>query len=133
MKDLLANYYNFGECILLDMRWKQWGFSLELVFNYIWKERDVVRDDLDVEERVIIRFSAVQEFHASYEWNDHILSKPDVIDWGSAEVSQVRLEDGEAFLGKYHSRPVSFHHVAVRWESERRMDIVFSALEIFKE
>ncbi len=123
MKDLLAKYYNLGECVLLDVRWKQWGFSLELVFDY----------KCDVEDRVVVRFSAVQEFHASYEWNDYILSEPKVIDWGSAEVAQVCLENSEAFLAKYHSRPVSFHHVAVRWESERRMDVVFSELEIFRE
>lgn len=133
MKDLLARYHNFGECILLDVRWKQRGFSLELVFDYIWKGEDVVRDNLDVEERVVIRFSAVQEFHASHEWNDYILSEPEIINWGSAEVAQVRLEDSEPLLGKYRSRPMPFHHVSIRWESERRIDIVFSELEIFRE
>jgi hypothetical protein len=133
MKDLLAKYYNLEECVLLDVRWKQWGFSLELVFDYIWKEKDVVRNNLDVEDRVVVRFSAVQEFHASYEWNHNILSEPKVLDWGSAEVARVCLENSESFLAKYHSRPMPFHHVAVRWESERRMDVVFSELEIFRE
>jgi hypothetical protein len=50
-----------------------------LVFDYIRKEKGVLRDDLDAEEGVVLKFSAVQEFRASYKWNDYILSEPDVI------------------------------------------------------
>lgn len=135
MEDLLAAYQNFQECVLLDVRWRQWGFTLELVFDYIWKEKDVVRDNLHAEERVVLRFSAVQEFHASYGWNDFILSEPGVIDWGSGEISLIRLDDSESFLGGYGSRAVPFRHAAVLWEGSdgRRMDIVFSRLEIWRE
>jgi hypothetical protein len=135
MKDLLAKYQDFQECVLLDVRWKQWGFALELVFDYIWKDKDVLRDNLVAEERVVLRFSAVQEFHASYKWNDFILNEPEVIDWGSGEISLIRLEESESFLEKYRSRTVPFHHAAVLWEGsdKRRMDIVFSQLEIWRE
>jgi hypothetical protein len=135
MKDLLAKYQDFQECVLLDVRWRQWGFSLELVFDYIWKEKDVLRENLDIEEKVVLKFSAVQEFHASYKWNDFIFSEPEVIDWGSGEISLIRLEESESFLGEYRSRPVPFHHAAVLWEGSdgRRMDIVFSQLEIWRE
>jgi hypothetical protein len=135
MRELLAEYQDFQECVLLDVRWRQWGFALELVFDYIWKEKDVLRDNLDAEEKVVLRFSAVQEFHVSYKWNDFILSEPEVIDWGSGEISLIRLEENESFLEKYRSRPVPFHHVAVLWEGsdKRRIDIVFSQLEIWRE
>jgi len=134
MKDLLAKYNNFEECILLDVRWKEWGYSMELVFDYIWKEKDVVRENLGIEEeRIVIRFSAVQEFHARNEWNDTNLREPQEMGWGAGEVALIRLENSETFLEKYRSRPVPFYHVAILWESERRIDVVFSQLEVLKE
>ena len=134
MENLLTKYNHFEDCILLDVRWKQWGYSLELVFNYIWNEKGVIRGNLDIaEERVVVRFSAVQEFLVRNQWNDSLLTEPDLMNWGSGEVSLIRLENSESLLEKYGSRPVPFYHAAILWESERRMDVVFSELEIIIE
>ena len=52
------------------------------------------------------------------------------MNWGMNEIALIRLEDDENMLAPYRDLPLEHHHVAVLWEDDRRIDIVFVHLEI---
>lgn len=118
------------ECILLDVAWRNQGTTIELRFNYIWDEQKEVRASLDSEDVVVLRFHSVQEFHVKNDLNDFMLKEPDYLNWGLSEIAKVVVEKDSTILAHYKTPVVSMHHIAVRWEGERRIDIIFSGLEV---
>jgi len=139
----LAMHYEFGECILEDVRWRREGTVLDLVFNYVWegyaavdppaaRRRDYgrIRQDLDRPVTKTLRFHLVQEFRVFNALNDLHCANPEEIGWGLSEVAAVRAEESESVLSPYAGLATPMHHVACRWEGERRIDVVFSSLEV---
>jgi hypothetical protein len=62
--------------------------------------------------------------------NASMLAEPERMDWGISEVASIRLEEDSLFLSKYRHLAIPFHHLTCWWENDRRIDIVFSELEI---
>jgi hypothetical protein len=133
ISELLEKYHNFDECVLVDIDWRDYGLTVDLAFNYIWQENGTIRANLDAEEIVILRFKLVQELHVIGALNEAKITQPEAVDWGINTVALVKMEEKEEFLNKYRNFSIPFHHVAVRWEYERRIDIVFSDLEVFRK
>jgi hypothetical protein len=129
----LQRYNHFDECILLDVNVHQYQTVLELQLNYIWKSHNVLRDDIDDPEVVLVRFTGVQEVHIYNDLSSAMLEQPEGLNWGMNEVSLVRLENDVDLLEKYEHLDQTFHHVAVLWENDRRIDVVFRELEIVAE
>ena len=126
----LKAYRNFAECILLEINWKNYMTTVELVFNYVWDKLGKIRHDVDCIQRVTLSCNLVQEIHFKGGLNPSMCSEPTQINWGINEVALVRLQEQEDFLHPYHALPVPFHHLSVTWEFDRRIDIIFSNLDI---
>jgi len=124
IRNLLYGHYEFGECVIEDVRWRDQGATIDLLLNYVWSDADGfafdgqrfsvkdgrLRSDLDTPLVKTLRFHLVQEFHAHNWWNAAIVSA-DVLNWGASEVAAIRVQDDSLFLSKYRSHPVDFHHV----------------------
>jgi hypothetical protein len=139
---LLKGHYGFGECVLEDVRWKHQGTTLDLVFNYIWLDSTdtltdsgqvssgEIRADLGRPELRILRFHIVQEYHVHNDLNDLACENVYELGEGFSEVAAVRLEDDPVYIAKYQSLARPFHHVTCWWEAGRRIDVVFSELQV---
>lgn len=127
---VLEDHHSFGECILEDVRWRDYGITLDLVFNYIWDNGDRVRDNLDQPLLKTVTFHGVREFHVRNELNEAMLLSPERINWGIGEIAVMRIADDPHFLARYGGLPVPTHHVVCQWESERRVDVVFTSMEV---
>ena len=130
MENILKQFHNFEECILLEVSWHNYGTTINLVFNYIWDTDRKIRPDLEQVHRVTVSFGLVQEFHFTGALNASVCKEPERINWGLNEIAMVRLEEQEDYLHSYKALPVRFHHLAVLWDTGRRIDIVFSTIEI---
>ncbi len=130
--DILTKYKNFEECVINDIQFKKHGYEVEFLINYIYNKKGVINFDIDRQTKLI--FNCVQEFRITNSWNSSQISEPENINWGSSEVAIIQLSDGDSdLLNKYKSHleeNISFHHVEVLWESERRIDIIFKDLSV---
>ena len=88
------------------------------------------RDDLNEPFFKTLQFQAVQEFHVHNHLNDFQLSNLDDIDWGFGEVQCARIHDDSLFLSGYRNRALPFHHVVIEFSGDRRIDLVFNALQV---
>jgi hypothetical protein len=144
IREFLFNHYEFGECILQDVKWIAEGTCLEFVFNYIWSDdkgfyldtagkpaikQCETRPDLNMPLLKVLRFNLVQELHVRNHLNRMQQAELGKIGWRISEVARVSIEDDNLFLAAYRDQAVQFHHVSCRWEDDRRIDIVFSELQ----
>jgi len=132
IKNLLENFQNFDDCILLSIKWTDFGNTLELTFDYIWDENGKLRHNLNEEEPIVLRFKLVQEFNFKSGLNKSMVLEPEQINWGINEISCIRLLESSDMLKQYESLPKGFHHVGIFWEFDRQIDIIFSEMEIIK-
>ncbi len=130
MNDLLTHYNQFQECLLLDIRWLRYGFTLELVFDYIWQAPGILRPNLDAEERVLVTLQAVQEMHIVNDWADENLERPEDIPWGVSEIAIMYVEHNSPLIAKYQTPLPQYHHLILAWESDRRIEIVCGEIHI---
>ena len=130
MVKTIEQYHQFAECILVEINWTNYGTTAELVFNYVWTDDGKIGSNLEQAEIVVLKFKRVQEFHLKNALNDDILAQPERINWGLNEIACVRIEDNADVLKSYRSLSIPFHHAAILWEDERRIDIVFGDLEV---
>ncbi|MFI0417419.1 hypothetical protein [Spongiactinospora sp. 9N601] len=127
----LAHYQNFGECIITDVGWAHYGTSIEVSFDYIW-DGTRIRDDLGTRPHiVVVRAVLVQEMHLGNALNVSMLEHPEKLNWGLSEVAQVVLvEDSDMARPYSHPSGLQCHHLAIRWEAKRRIDMVAFGFEL---
>ena len=132
--DLIADYIarnrGFEECILEDVRWRHYGTVVDLVFDYVWVSDGTVRSDFEPSNLKVLTFHNVQEFHLFNGQSEHMALHPEELNWGASEVAAVRIVDEPGILRSYAHLPIPIHHVRCAWEGDRRIDIVFSTLEV---
>ena len=58
---LFHNHKEFSECIIEELALKDYGTTLDVVFNYIWTDSGELRPDLNEPNDIILRFQLVQE------------------------------------------------------------------------
>jgi hypothetical protein len=130
MNDLLQKYNNFDECVILEVRLRDYQTTLELFINHIWDDEGNIRPNIDELRVVVVRFQLVQEVLIRNNLNSAKLLEPERMNWGMNAIALIRIEEQESKLASYRGLPVSFHHAAIMWENERRIDVVFAHLEI---
>ena len=129
IEDILTSFNNFEDCIIEDITFKQFGFRIEFLFHYIFDDNKNIRPELN--RKVNLAFIGVKEFRIKNNWNDAILESPENINWGSNEVSIIKISGSDSYLLK-NDNPFSdfkFYHVLFLFEHRRRFDIVFQKLE----
>lgn len=130
----LEEYKNFQECVLLDVRWYHYGTTVELTFDYVWDTDGKLRTKLNENEPIVVCMRLVQEFRLNNALNEAMVLQSEQINWGLNEVAAIRIVEDSELLDRYSKLPKDFHHMAVLWErgSSRRIDVIFSELEIRK-
>jgi hypothetical protein len=128
--DLLAEYRNFDECLLLEVRLRDYQSTLELHFNYVYDSDGNFRTNLDEIVPILLRLRLVQEVLIRNNLNATKLLEPERMDWGMNQIALIRLEDDKNLLAPYKNLPLEHHHIAVRWEDARRIDVIFVELEV---
>jgi hypothetical protein len=129
LDEMLRDYKYFQECVILEFRIKHYQTTVELLFDYIWTQDGEYQPIVNATKLAVI-FRVVQEIHVHNDLNDTQVLNPEAMNWGMNEISWIRIRDDEKFLKPYKELPITFHHAAISWENGRRIDIVFSELEI---
>jgi hypothetical protein len=127
----LNEHKDFSECIIEELALKDYGTTLDVVFNYIWTDTGEVRPNLNERNAIVLRFRLVQELHINNALNSSMLRNPESINWGLNEVALVQLVKDDSASQTSNPPPAALNHLALLWEGERRIDIVFSELEVF--
>lgn len=132
IEELLNSLHHLSECVIEQFNWKDYGTTLEVVFDYIWTDDQRLRSDLERPFHVTLKFRCVQELHLNNALNQYMCARPEEIGWGINEVAMVKVKAEEEALEPYRLLPIPFHHVVFLWEGERRIDIIFSELEVLR-
>ena len=127
---MLREYRHLEECLLVEVLWKNYGLTLECIFNYIWTPDGKVRRNLAEPDLVTVTFDLVQELHVQNALNEAMCREPERINWGISEIALMRLEEHQDFLHPYQALPIPFHHMAIIRHQGSRTDIVFSTFEM---
>ena len=126
----LKNHKNFSECIIEELALKDYGTTLDVAFNYIWTDSGELRPDLDKPKNIALRFRLVQELRINNSLNSSIFEHPESINWGLNEVALVQVVKDDRALQVRGDSLALLNHVEFLWEGERRIDVVFSELEV---
>lgn len=133
-QEMIAEYLrenrSFEECLLVDLRWRHFGTVIELVFDFTWTGDGSVRSEYLPPDLKTLALRNVQELHVHNALSEHMSLHPEELNWGLSEVAAVRLLEHDEFLSKYGTLPVSLHHLRCSWDGGRRIDVVFSTLEV---
>jgi hypothetical protein len=132
IREFLRVHHGFGECVLTDVRWEHHGTVITLVLNYIWDEEGNVRGNLDEPDFVSLRLFNVQEFHLRNALSEYLSLHPAELGWAISEVADVQLVEESELLVPYEKLPIPLHHIRFIWEGDRRIDIIFSTMEVVK-
>ena len=146
---LLYRHYRFEECLLKSVDWVLEGFALDFRFDYFWSDYEglklvrgvpevragAMRTNLDTPKIVTLRLVGIQEYHL-HNWMsgsdlDNLETEPP--GWGSSEVAVVDLERKSPMLAPYRHLDKDLHHLACRWERDRRIDVVFHSARVIHD
>ena len=119
IRAVLKAHGGFGECLLRELRLVRFGLSLELTF-------DCVAGPNDQSESVTLVLDLLHELHLTAAIPQGLLEEPDQVDWGLSEVALVELAAGTEAPDQDPPR----HRLRVLWEDDRKIEAVFSALEV---
>jgi hypothetical protein len=126
----LLQYRNFEECVLVGVGWKRFGVNLDFSFDYAWEGDDIRHDISEVSMLVTLRTYLVQEMHLNNAISNFIARNSEEVNWGFSEVAQVVLVEGSSLASTYSSLDMEYHHLAIEWEGERRIDLIMAGIDI---
>lgn len=130
--ELLGQYRYFSECIILGIEWRDYGTTVDIEFQCMGNADTKAPGGVQRSNRFLVRFFLVQEFHIWNYLNDSMVERPDRINWGLNEIALARLDYDEELTRSYEHLPVSFHHISLLWEGDRRITVVCTAIEIIE-
>jgi hypothetical protein len=120
LREALKRWRSFEECLLVDVRFVDFGFGVDLIFNYVWNNGSGVRKDvLESPQLVACHLIGVESLRFQGGLTPGMKENPENVDWGLTEISIVRSFETEAGLG-----------LSVVWEGKRRLDVEFFAFRM---
>jgi hypothetical protein len=123
----LHAYRDFDECIVLDLRWLDWGTSLVLDLDFVWRDDGTVRSQEENRRVVSIRFFGVSEVHVVNDLTDAQLGEEQSLGWSVGEIACLRVERASALA---RSRPsIPAYRAALRREGYTWIDVSFTRWE----
>ena len=106
-----------GESLLGDVRWRRYGYSVELIFNYVWDRGGRIRPDVEgTPWLVTISCEGVERLTVKGGLSDAMKREPNQIGWGLSEVAVVRAEPCSVLDGIGVA-------VTASWESDRELRV----------
>jgi hypothetical protein len=95
IEELLNSLHHLSEGVIEQFSRKDYGTTLEVVFNYIWTDDQRLRSDLERPFNVALKFRCVQELHMNNALNKYMCAHPEEIGWGINEVAVVKAKAEE--------------------------------------
>ena len=132
IKEMLSKYRFFGECIIEEFRWTNFGTSLVVVFNYIFDAQGRIRKNLSTPLLVAMQFDCMQRLYINNGIRDSLCQEIERINWGWAEVAGVDVDDHSPLLATYVGWTMRFHSVTFSWEgkTDHKIRVVFARMSI---
>jgi hypothetical protein len=130
---LLERYRAFQECLLRGVRLSNFGTALVLEFDYVWDDDKPASAVLSDPRVVYLELGGLHEARIVTALPASVLEDPAGANWGLTEVAVVRLIEQSDLLWKYHESALALHHLAILWEGESRIDVVFTSLDVRDE
>jgi hypothetical protein len=123
---------NFQDCLLREVRLVANGIRLELEFEYVWDDSEPGSWKIaETSPLLTLRLEPVHELRLIGKLPAGLYDHPESAGWGLSEVAIVELARQSELLEKYRSTiPVPVHHLEVRWDGGRRLDVVFSRFSV---
>jgi hypothetical protein len=100
IKAYLSEHRDFGDCILDDVVWLQYGTIIQLVFDYIWEPDGSIRTEYSKPCIKRLTLQNVQEWRVLNGLGEYMVLHPEELDWGLSEVAIVRLVDNSAMVAR---------------------------------
>jgi hypothetical protein len=126
----LEKYRFFQECLLQTARLAHFGTSLDLELGYVWDDKtdsDVVAS---TPRPVLVRLWGMQETTIVTDLPASVLDDPAQANWGLTEIAMMHVLPQSDLLAKHHDSGRPLYHLAVEWETHRRIDSIFAQLEV---
>ncbi|MGH7495431.1 MAG: hypothetical protein ACREOO_23990 [bacterium] len=130
IREIIEVHRGFSECILEDIIWKNFGITVEFTIRYIYDNYGRILKSMDDWQILVLRFNLVQELRISNALKQAMCNEPERLNWGFNEIALTRLENDSRLIYPFREFDIPFHHIAILWENERRIDIVFSEMEL---
>lgn len=123
----LTNLNWLQECIILEIRWLNYGYLLEIDFNTIWDIDGNLRSNLDETKLITLKMAGVQRILFNHSFSNDQLQNPQLMNWGMNEISRISVE-----LSHDLSKETGwqFYHFHIHWEQKRAINIICLDLEI---
>lgn len=131
IRRLLKEHGNFAECVIEQMTLSDYGTTFTVVMSCDWAQRSRRQED-ESSPPIFISFSfrLVQELHVTNALNAAMLTIPESLNWGMNEVSAVQVVEENPIFWPNPHQDRRFSRVAFLWEGGRRIDVVFSDLDV---
>lgn len=110
----LGEWRNFEECLFHEIRWTNWLYSADLVFNYVWDRSGRIRSDV-LEEPVLVALHVVgiESLRFVGALTEGMKRESERINWGLSEVAWVKATEQDTMVA-----------ISVDWGGQRRLEIV---------
>lgn len=128
--DYLFQRNNYGECIIYSLEVMDFGTTIRIQLNYIWDSKGKVRTNLDEPLLVTMFFRLTQLLLIDNAMNQTQVLHTDELNWGFNEIALMNVVQNSNLTVNLSHLPIPYTHVALMWESNRRIDIVFSEFEV---
>lgn len=113
----LHAYRDFDECVVLDVQWLDWGTSLKVDVDFVWRDDGSVRSQEDNRRIVSIRFVGVSEMRLVNDLADAMVGEDASPGWGLGEIACLRVEQAAPSRSRLTipSYKASFWHEEYAW------------------
>lgn len=132
IREIINGHKGFSECIIEKFLWKHFGTTIELTIRYIYDQDGYIAKSMDDWRVLVLNFHLVQDLRISNALTEPMCNALERLNWGFNEIALMKLEDNPELLTPFKEFITPFHHIAILWENARRVDIVFSKLEMPK-
>ena len=117
------------ECIIIDVRWLQYGYIFEIDFNNIWANHNKIRANLEQIDLVTVRMKGVQKITFIHAFNKSNLENPQKMNWGKNEISRMKVEESNKTNDAF-SEQTNYYVVQFRWETKRVIEVLCLEFDI---
>jgi hypothetical protein len=113
----LHAYRDFDECVVIDLQWLDWGTSVKVDVDFVWRDDGDIRTKQDNRRVVSIRFFGVSEVHVVDDLTDMMINDEALLNWGHGEISLLTIEQGTPPRSRLtaHSYKASFRRERYTW------------------
>lgn len=129
LRALLHAYQDFTECIVDEILVRDYGTTVVLSIDYIWRTNGTARPDDEPKLIVELYMKLVSDLIIHNELRAETLRDPSTLNWGAAEISRVLIELVKPFDASFHTAQESYR-LTVRREEGPWIEVTFQDLII---